>query len=158
MIEIIDKTPSMADVVSGAVIRPREPFDGEPLNEWLLNDTPAGVDISGVPEPLDRIPQRFERLGLTYAFRRGRDLIAVNNDGTRYAIEYDSPVIAIVDLLGEMQKAIAEQGITQSELANRTGLTQPNISAMLAGKFTPRADMLERLANAVGLKLKLVKR
>ena len=159
MIEITDRTPQMADVVSGAVNRPREPRDGENLTEWFAQ-TPAGKDFENGVEFISqgRIPQRFERLGFAYMFRRGDDLIAVNADGTRYAIERGSAVLAILDLLDDIRTAMTTQGITQQEAARISGITQANISSMLSGRYTPRVDMLERLANAVGLKLKLVKR
>ena len=36
-------------------------------------------------------------------------------------------------LTDELRKALADSGLTQTEIARRTGLTQPNISVFLRG-------------------------
>ena len=62
------------------------------------------------------------------------------------------------ELLAEIAAVMEQQGMTQTEMAARTGLAQANISRVLSGRYTPRVDMLERLASTVGLKLTLVRR
>jgi ribosome-binding protein aMBF1 (putative translation factor) len=46
-----------------------------------------------------------------------------------------------------------ELGITQAELADRAGLLQPAIARFEAGGTMPTIPMLERLADALGMRL-----
>lgn len=42
-----------------------------------------------------------------------------------------------------------EKGITQEQIAEKTGFTQSNISRMLAGRYSPSLENFIRLAEAV---------
>ncbi|MFK7989241.1 MAG: helix-turn-helix domain-containing protein [Sandaracinaceae bacterium] len=42
-------------------------------------------------------------------------------------------------------------GLTQAELARRTGIHRPNIARVEAGRHTPSLETLSRLANAIGV-------
>jgi DNA-binding XRE family transcriptional regulator len=42
-------------------------------------------------------------------------------------------------------------GLTQAELARRTGIHRPNIARVEAGRHTPSLDTLARIANAIGV-------
>ena len=44
-----------------------------------------------------------------------------------------------------------EAGLTQAELARRTGIHRPNIARVEAGRHTPSLETLSRLANAIGV-------
>lgn len=44
--------------------------------------------------------------------------------------------------------ARADAGLTQTELARRAGVTQPNLATMETGRRRPSADMLERILHA----------
>jgi len=44
-----------------------------------------------------------------------------------------------------------EAGLTQAELARRTGIHRPNIARVEAGRHTPSLETLARLANAIGV-------
>ncbi len=44
-----------------------------------------------------------------------------------------------------------EAGLTQAELARRTGIHRPNIARVEAGRHTPSLDTLARIANAIGV-------
>ncbi|TDD61121.1 XRE family transcriptional regulator [Actinomadura darangshiensis] len=46
-------------------------------------------------------------------------------------------------------------GLTQEELARRAGLTQPALSRLESGGPTPTIGVLDRLAHALGAKLKV---
>lgn len=48
-----------------------------------------------------------------------------------------------------------EQGVTQSELAERIGCTQKDISRFESGKVSPSAEKLEQIAKALGYTWKL---
>jgi len=42
-------------------------------------------------------------------------------------------------------------GLTQAELARRTGIHRPNIARVEAGRHTPSLETLARLATAIGV-------
>jgi len=42
-------------------------------------------------------------------------------------------------------------GLTQAELARRTGIHRPNIARVVAGRHTPSLETLARIANAIGV-------
>ena len=55
-----------------------------------------------------------------------------------------------------VDKLIAErkcQGLTQQDIADRTGMKAPNITRIESCKFTPTLEVLERYAMALGKKL-----
>lgn len=47
-------------------------------------------------------------------------------------------------------------GLTQAELAKRTGIHRPNIARVEAGRHTPSIETLDRLASAMGLSVSTV--
>lgn len=49
-----------------------------------------------------------------------------------------------------------ERGITQQELAERTGMQQGNIARIEAGKYSARFDTLQTIAEAMGLTVDFV--
>lgn len=53
-----------------------------------------------------------------------------------------------VQLLKEVADA---KGITQQEIAEKTGYTQSNISRIFSLKYSPRLDVFLNIANAVGV-------
>ncbi len=54
--------------------------------------------------------------------------------------------------LGERLRALRlAAGLTQAELARRTGIHRPNIARVEAGRHTPSLETLNRLASAIGV-------
>lgn len=54
--------------------------------------------------------------------------------------------------LGQRLRALRlEAGLTQAELARRTGIHRPNIARVEAGRHTPSLETLSRLAQAIGV-------
>ena len=49
-----------------------------------------------------------------------------------------------------------DRGITQQELAERTGMQQGNIARIEAGKYSARFDTLQTIAEAMGLTVDFV--
>lgn len=49
-----------------------------------------------------------------------------------------------------------ERGMTQRDLAARCGIAQSTVYRIEAGKFSPRLDLLENMANALGRTVDLV--
>ncbi|WP_220149553.1 helix-turn-helix transcriptional regulator [Paraeggerthella sp.] len=59
----------------------------------------------------------------------------------------------VLDFGYEVCKACEQAGITQKELAKKCGMSQPTLSKLLSGFSNPTILSLERIANALGLKL-----
>ena len=50
------------------------------------------------------------------------------------------------------------RGMTQRELAENSGLTEASVSRYFSGERTPNLKSAERMAEALGLELRLIKR
>ena len=59
------------------------------------------------------------------------------------------------DIIRAMTDARLSQNITQKELAVRTGITQADISRIENGTRNPSLSMMKRLAQGLGMQLKL---
>jgi predicted transcriptional regulator len=66
--------------------------------------------------------------------------------------ERAKPEFEVMKLLVE---ARSEMGMSQSELARRTGIRQPNISRLERGTCSPTLNTLSALAKGLGKKLKV---
>ena len=70
--------------------------------------------------------------------------------GPRGALTDDTPMDGA--RLGARLRALRlEAGLTQAELARRTGIHRPNIARVEAGRHTPSLETLARLAQAIGV-------
>lgn len=68
--------------------------------------------------------------------------------------EYDA-LEAEYDIIQAMIDARNKQHITQKELAERTGITQADISRIENGTKNPSLAMVKRIAEGLGMRLKL---
>ena len=59
------------------------------------------------------------------------------------------------DIIQAMIDARKNQNLTQKELSARTGITQADISRIEKGTRNPSLEMLKRLANGLGMQLKV---
>ncbi|MCR5025644.1 MAG: helix-turn-helix transcriptional regulator [Lachnospiraceae bacterium] len=59
------------------------------------------------------------------------------------------------DIIQAMIDARKEQNLTQKELSDRTGITQADISRIEKGTRNPSLEMLKRLAQGLGMQLKV---
>ena len=59
------------------------------------------------------------------------------------------------DIIQAMINARVEQNITQKELSARTGITQADISRIEKGTRNPGLSMVKKLAEGLGMQLKL---
>ena len=68
--------------------------------------------------------------------------------------EYDAlrPEYAIIQAIIDARKTT---GMTQKQLAEKTGITQADISRLENGSANPSLKTLQRLAEGMGMKLKL---
>ena len=56
-------------------------------------------------------------------------------------------------IIAYLIKARLEQGITQKQLSEMTGIQQSNISRLESGKYNPTINFLKRIAKALGKEL-----
>lgn len=61
-----------------------------------------------------------------------------------------------MDIIRAMANARISQNLTQKELAERTGINQADISKLENGTRNPSLKLLKRLADGMGMDLKLV--
>ena len=59
------------------------------------------------------------------------------------------------DIIQAMIDARISQNMTQKELAEKTGITQADISRIENGMRNPSLSMMKKLANGLGMQLKL---
>ncbi len=76
----------------------------------------------------------------------------LKNPEVRTEYEALEPEYNIIQALIDARK---QQGITQKELSEKTGITQADISRIENGSRNPSLAMLKRLANGLGMTLKL---
>lgn len=60
-----------------------------------------------------------------------------------------------LDIMRAMIDARASQNLTQKELAERTGINQADISRLENGTRNPSLNLLKRLADGLGMQLKI---
>ena len=71
-----------------------------------------------------------------------------------FAKEYES-IQPEMDVIRAIIEARTSQNITQKELAERTGINQADISKLENGTRNPSVNLLKRLADGMGLVLKI---
>lgn len=59
------------------------------------------------------------------------------------------------EIIQELIKARRASGLTQKDLSDRTGIAQADISKLENGNANPSLRTLQRLADGMGMKLKL---
>ncbi len=69
-------------------------------------------------------------------------------------VEYDA-LQPEYDIIQAMIDARTQQNMTQKDLAARTGITQADISRIENGTRNPSLAMMKRLAEGLGMQLKL---
>ena len=71
-----------------------------------------------------------------------------------FAKEYES-IQPEMDVIRAIIEARTSQNITQKELAERTGINQADISKLENGTRNPSVNLLKRLADGMGMVLKI---
>ena len=73
---------------------------------------------------------------------------------TSFIKEYEA-VQPELDVIKAIVEARTSQNITQKELAERTGINQADISKLENGTRNPSVNLLKRLADGMGMALKI---
>jgi len=74
----------------------------------------------------------------------------LNNNEIRDEYEALRPIYVLIE---QVLLARAEQGISQAELAKRTGTKQGNISRFESGNYNPSLEFVQKLAQGLGKEL-----
>jgi transcriptional regulator with XRE-family HTH domain len=56
-------------------------------------------------------------------------------------------------ITGAIRQKMKEKGLTQKELSERVGLSQPNLARLLAGRSPRVPDSLQKVLDHLGLEL-----
>ncbi len=59
------------------------------------------------------------------------------------------------DAIGQLIRYRKMNKITQNDIAKMSGIQRPNISRMESGDYNPTLDMLVRIADSMGLSVKV---
>ncbi|NNK07280.1 MAG: helix-turn-helix transcriptional regulator [Myxococcales bacterium] len=134
--------------------------------------SPRGDDVLAIlgngnaslhPRPIDASDDGSEITGITIDPSATRAVLQLESGGicqlTIASVQSSSSAsnghedIAIDgERLGaRLRKLRLEAGLTQAELARRTGIHRPNIARVEAGRHTPSLETLARIANAIGV-------
>lgn len=54
-----------------------------------------------------------------------------------------------------LKEAADKKGITQEDIAKKTGYQQPNVSRFFSLRYTPRLDVFLKIAQAIGAVIKI---
>ena len=73
---------------------------------------------------------------------------------TEFVKEYES-IQPETDVIRAIVEARTSQNLTQKELADRTGINQADISKLENGTRNPSVNLLKRLADGMGMVLKI---
>lgn len=86
--------------------------------------------------------------------RKFKETISEQMNDAKFKKEYDrlQPEFAIVQAMLDARKAA---GLTQKDLAERTGIAQADISKLENGNANPSLRTLKRLAEGMGMQLKV---
>ena len=83
-----------------------------------------------------------------------KEFLAEQLKDPEFKAEYDTlePEFAIIQAIIDARKA---SGLTQKQLAEKTGIAQADISKLEHGNANPSLKTLQRLAAGMGMKLKI---
>ena len=83
-----------------------------------------------------------------------RETLSKQLSNPKFKAEWDAlePEYQVIRAMQQGRKA---QNITQKELAERTGIAQADISRLENGESNPSLNTLKRLAEGLGMRLKL---
>lgn len=121
----------------------------------VLLDRPVGDDDDGSDVVSISLAEDAQSAALELAGGRAIELAArsvprtpatPSNGGTGNGVPVDGARLGA--RLRELRLAA---GLTQAELARRTGIHRPNIARVEAGRHTPSLETLARLASAIGV-------
>ena len=82
------------------------------------------------------------------------DMLSKQLKGDEFRKEYEA-IQPEMDVIRAIVDARTSQNMTQKELAERTGINQADISKLENGTRNPSVNLLKRLADGMGMALKI---
>jgi transcriptional regulator with XRE-family HTH domain len=82
------------------------------------------------------------------------DMLEKQMEDEEFRKEYEA-IQPEIDVIRAIVDARTSQNMTQKELAERTGINQADISKLENGTRNPSVNMLKRLAEGMGMTLKI---
>ena len=82
------------------------------------------------------------------------DMLAKQFQNEDFRKEYEA-IQPEMDVIRAIVEARTSQNLTQKELAERTGINQADISKLENGTRNPSVNLLKRLADGMGMMLKI---
>ena len=82
------------------------------------------------------------------------DILAKQLQNEDFRKEYEA-IQPEMDVIRAIVEARTSQNLTQKELAERTGINQADISKLENGTRNPSVNLLKRLADGMGMMLKI---
>lgn len=82
------------------------------------------------------------------------DMLAKQLQNEDFRKEYEA-IQPEMDVIRAIVEARTSQNLTQKELAQRTGINQADISKLENGTRNPSVNLLKRLADGMGMMLKI---
>ncbi|MBI3950815.1 MAG: helix-turn-helix transcriptional regulator [Acidobacteria bacterium] len=112
----------------------------------------GGMDKSGV------VSVRMDRIGRFFTIKQPSgnkvevpwDLVLYHCD-PNYRYHKYRVKQPVADVGSRIRQARLQAGLTQTELAERTGIKRPNIARIESGKHCPSLDTLEKIAEALNV-------
>ena len=86
--------------------------------------------------------------------RTFNDMLSKQLEDDEFKKEYDA-IQPEMDVIRAIVDARNSQNMTQKELAERTGINQADISKLENGTRNPSVNLLKRLADGMGMALKI---
>ena len=86
--------------------------------------------------------------------RTFEDMLAKQLQNEDFRKEYEA-IQPEMDVIRAIVEARTSQNLTQKELAERTGINQADISKLENGTRNPSVNLLKRLADGMGMMLKI---
>lgn len=87
--------------------------------------------------------------------KEGRERMKAFNQDVEAEIQKENGAWSEMDVIRALVDARTSQCISQKELAERTGISQADISKIENGARNPSLEILKRLAKGMGMRLKL---
>lgn len=141
----------LADGYASAIARPLcSDDDGSEIQAITLSDdaTTASLELaSGIEITLESAA--IARRGQPAAAAGQLDALLAG-DGSDVLLGRES-LLNRSALGARLKKLRLSSGLTQAELARRTGIHRPNIARVEAGRHTPSLDTISRIATAIGV-------
>ena len=89
-----------------------------------------------------------------YVMKTFNDMLEKQLEDDEFRKEYEA-IQPEMDVIRAIVDARASQNLTQKELAKRTGINQADISKIENGTRNPSLNLLKRLADGMGMVLKI---